>query len=296
MNKNIFIFGEVLFDVFPDGDQVLGGAPFNVAWNLQAFGQRPELVSRIGNDQQGNTIRQSMIDWGMDTAALQTDQSLPTGKVEIQLRHGEPVYDIVSPCAYDAIDLLSTQLQSCSLLYHGTLALRNAQSARSLERIINSKPECIFLDVNLRSPWWRKESVLSSIKRAHWVKLNIDEFRLLYPSQAILTHSLTSFISAFQLEGVVLTHGDAGAEVLNSNGEHFKVKPKYASEVVDTVGAGDAFASVMIMGILNNWPMQATLERAQIFASSIVGQRGATVSDPVFYEGIMSRWDEEERI
>ena len=32
------IFGEVLFDTFPDGTAVLGGAPFNVAWHLQGFG------------------------------------------------------------------------------------------------------------------------------------------------------------------------------------------------------------------------------------------------------------------
>jgi len=37
-NQQIGIFGEVLFDQFPDGQQVLGGAPFNVAWHLQAFG------------------------------------------------------------------------------------------------------------------------------------------------------------------------------------------------------------------------------------------------------------------
>ena len=35
------IFGEVLFDQFEDGSSVLGGAPFNVAWHLQAFGMQP---------------------------------------------------------------------------------------------------------------------------------------------------------------------------------------------------------------------------------------------------------------
>ena len=50
------IFGEVLFDVFPEeGNMVLGGAPFNVAWNLQAMGLAPHLVSRIGRDELGNT-------------------------------------------------------------------------------------------------------------------------------------------------------------------------------------------------------------------------------------------------
>ena len=57
MSNKLCIFGEVLFDVFPDGHQVLGGAPFNVAWHLQAFGQSPFFISRVGNDPQGKEIR-----------------------------------------------------------------------------------------------------------------------------------------------------------------------------------------------------------------------------------------------
>lgn len=50
------IFGEVLFDHFPDGSRVLGGAPFNVAWHTQAFGLAPCFISRIGNDPAGYEI------------------------------------------------------------------------------------------------------------------------------------------------------------------------------------------------------------------------------------------------
>ena len=51
MKHTIGIFGEVLFDCFPDGREVLGGAPFNVAWHLHAFGQSPVFVSRVGDDE-----------------------------------------------------------------------------------------------------------------------------------------------------------------------------------------------------------------------------------------------------
>ena len=47
------IFGEVLFDRFPDGSIVLGGAPFNIAWHLQAFKQSPLFISRVGDDPLG---------------------------------------------------------------------------------------------------------------------------------------------------------------------------------------------------------------------------------------------------
>ncbi len=55
-NETLHIFGEVLFDHFPDGSRVLGGAPFNVAWHLQAFGESPRFISRIGNDPAGLEI------------------------------------------------------------------------------------------------------------------------------------------------------------------------------------------------------------------------------------------------
>ncbi len=292
MSQQLCIFGEVLFDVFPDGHQVLGGAPFNVAWHLQAFGQQPSFISRIGDDQQGDSIRRAMSDWGMDTEALQVDQSLATGKVTISLQDGEPSYDIVSPCAYDAIEPPTVQLSSCRLLYHGSLALRHEQSRAALEHLLASDPECIFVDVNLRTPWWQKSGILSMIGQAHWIKLNIDELDLLHPRDQPMPQRLSALINEYRLEGVILTHGGAGAEVMTETGEHVNVSPGSDIEVVDTVGAGDAFTSVMITGLVNDWPLQTTLDRAQAFASKIVGQRGATVSDPGFYRKVMNSWTE----
>ncbi len=292
MSQQICVFGEVLFDVFPDGHQVLGGAPFNVAWHLQAFGQHPSFISSVGNDAQGDLIRQAMIDWGMDDRALETEPSLATGKVMIELQDGEPSYDIVSPCAYDAIHLATAAPSNCQLLYHGSLAVRHDQSAAALDRLIASGPESIFVDVNLRSPWWEKPSVLTMIQQADWVKLNIDELDLLDPGDQSIAERLAHLIEAYRLQGVILTHGEAGAEVMTVTGEHARVKPDRNTVVVDTVGAGDAFASVVIMGLVNAWPMQITLDRAQAFASRIVGQRGATVSNPGFYQQVMQSWTE----
>ncbi len=89
------IFGEVLFDCFPDGSRVLGGAPFNGAWHLQAFGHSPLFVSRVGNDEAGQEIRSAMQVWGMDIGGLQLHVSHATGNVAVSLIEGEPHYDIV---------------------------------------------------------------------------------------------------------------------------------------------------------------------------------------------------------
>lgn len=55
------IFGEVLFDVFPDGQRVLGGAPFNVAWNLHQLGEPVCFVGGIGNDPAGAAVQARML-------------------------------------------------------------------------------------------------------------------------------------------------------------------------------------------------------------------------------------------
>jgi fructokinase len=67
------VLGEALFDCFAEGSQVLRGAPFNVAWHLQAFGEAPLLVSRVGNDEPGRRIIATMDRLGMSADGLQTD-------------------------------------------------------------------------------------------------------------------------------------------------------------------------------------------------------------------------------
>lgn len=290
MSKDLCIFGEVLFDVFPDGTQVLGGAPFNVAWHLQAFGQAPFFISRVGNDPQGIQIRKTMLDWGMDTFALQTDDKLPTGIVNIELKNGEPSYDIIEPSAYDNISSVSLS-KGCKLLYHGSLALRNNQSGQALQQLLQLKPSLVFIDVNLRSPWWDKQSVLEFLYHAHWVKLNTDELNLIFPSDKKGKNQLAEFIKEFDLQGVVLTHGENGAETLTAANEHYSVSPANNLEIIDTVGAGDAFSSVVILGLKNNWSLPKTIQRAQEFASAIVKKRGAIVTDPGFYKDFLKNWE-----
>jgi fructokinase len=283
----IYIFGEVLFDHFPDGNQVLGGAPFNVAWHLQAFGQSPRIVSRVGRDAEGAQVRAAMEDWGLATDHLQTDPVRPTGQVAVSFDDGEPSYDIVADCAYDNIEPITAA--PCQLLYHGSLAARSAGSAGALRQLRASGPQTIFVDVNLRPPWWQTGAVQELLQGAHWVKLNSDELALL-AGNATSADPESDFLQRYALRGLLVTHGARGAELLLASGKRLQVAPMADNEVVDTVGAGDAFAAVMLLGLLNDWAMPVVLERAQQFAGALVGRRGATVSDREFYRKFSRQW------
>jgi fructokinase len=289
MKNSICIFGEVLFDHFPDGSQVLGGAPFNVAWHLQAFGLSPFFISRVGNDDEGRQVRDVMQAWGMDTAGLQTDYELPTGRVQVEFEDGEPGYEIVEDCAYDAIEPQDTG--NFELLYHGSLALRSPASAATLLSLRTAIADRVFVDVNLRAPWWRRSRLETVLSASHWVKLNADELAALGTPEASPDDPALYFLEAHQLQGLVITRGAEGAEVLLSNGERFQVPGERVSDVVDTVGAGDAFSSVLLVGLARDWPIESTLQRAGEFAARLVGRQGATVQEREFYQEFIRKWD-----
>ena len=285
------IFGEVLFDRFPDGSVVLGGAPFNVAWHLQAFGMAPLFISRVGNDALGRTIRDTMHAWQMDTSGLQLDSTHPTGSVDIHIEDGEPGFDIVDNQAYDFIDPAAMPpLPDCALLYHGSLAVRNAGSGRALQQLQQGRDLQRLVDVNLRSPWWQRETVVSLLQGAGWIKLNEAELALLAPEADTLQAQMQHIQESCGAELLIVTRGAAGAVVRASGGEEFRVAPQGHSEVIDTVGAGDAFTSVIVLGLLRGWSVPQMLEHAQAFASAITGIRGATQNDPGFYQAFIENW------
>jgi fructokinase len=284
------IFGEVLFDCFPDGNSVLGGAPFNVAWHLQGLGLHPLFISAVGKDAHGEQVRRTMQSWGMDMSGLQTRESFPTGQVTVSLEAGQPSYDIVADQAYDHIDgqqvLAAAEAKKCALIYHGSLALRHKVSRASLDALLASTQLPVFLDLNLRSPWWDKNQIDRLLARARWVKLNDEElFEVAGVTPAAeqdITVVAQTVYEHYELQWLIVTQGAEGAFILTPQG---KVEGRAArvENLVDTVGAGDAFSAVTIAGLLQGWPVAELLQRALNFAAAVCQQRGATTENIALY-------------
>ena len=287
----ITLFGEVLFDCFSHQEQqqqVLGGAPFNICWHLQALGDNPVFISRVGKDELGEKIIQQARDWGIATDNIQMDEQHPTGQVQVTFEDDEPHYDIKINSAYDFINQSETQLNNPKgILYHGSLALRSNYAKDQFQKLVHSGEWDIFLDVNLRAPWWEQESLIYWLKQAKWVKLNLDELRELGFQQSNLETAIKAFQTTFGNEQVIVTQGADGVTVLTADG-FFKETPDKIEQFVDTVGAGDAFTAVYIHGLINKWSTQQTIATAQRLASKIIGIRGATPSHKSFYQSLLT--------
>lgn len=285
----LLIFGEVLFDCFPTGERILGGAPFNVAWHLQAFGDEPRLISRVGEDALGKKILTTMETWGLSLEGIQIDPVHQTGRVDVKFIHEEPHYTITPDSAYDFIDADTIDRDfDKGILYHGTLGLRNEVSRNALSTLTQNSGLSIFLDVNLRAPWWKKEEVYQWIKKARWVKLNEDELRSLGFTSADIRKAMADLQMEFGIEHLILTRGKEGATVRTLNGEYYHHTPESVEHITDTVGAGDAFSAMYIHGLLSGWSIPDTLCVAQRFAGKVLGIRGATTTDHLFYQNTVN--------
>ncbi len=292
------IFGEVLFDAFPDGKTVLGGAPFNVAWHLQGFGLQPLFISRIGTDANGEKVLQNMRGWGMDTAGIQQDSAHPTGTVEVTLNEGQPRFAILPGQAYDHIDAERT-LQALgegtySLLYHGSLIARSAPNRETLDRLHEKFSLPVFLDVNLRPPWWDMNRISRLLGGACWAKMNDDELVRISPEGKRTSVSLENMAKqlsrTYRLEALMVTRGARGALLITDDRPVVSVPATSVRNLVDTVGAGDAFSAVMILGLVHRWSYGDSLRRAGEFAAEICQIRGATSRDRKLYSRFRQQW------
>jgi len=286
------IFGEVLFDTFPDGREVLGGAPFNVARHLQGFGLNPLFISRIGDDRHGDQVRTAMEQWGMDTAGLQLDSHYPTGTVQIAMQGTQHTFDILPQQAYDHIDaaeaLPLVAPEKTALLYFGSLIEREPISRDTLQQL-RQRPVPLFSDVNLRAPWWSLETVAELLQGVNWVKLNDEELAALGFSGE-LEDAAQRMREEFGFELLVVTRGEAGA-LFVTNEEVLQGEPVQVSTLVDTVGAGDAFSSVVLLGLIQGWGMEKTLRHALAFAAHLCEVRGAVLPDKDYYQTCLSQWN-----
>lgn len=284
--KEYIIFGEVLYDCFPNGDKVPGGAPFNIAWGLRGFGYSPTLVSAVGNDNDGTELLEQIRSWGLDDSELQIDTAHQTGSVSVSLSDEEARYEIDAPRAWDFIR--DNSLKAGHLLYHGSLALRSPASYETFTSLLKRSADAIrFFDVNLRPPHYTLESVKDLMRGVEWLKLNLDELQEITGRSEIKMENAAEVLEQLQADfgigNILLTGGSQGAIIRGADELVAKIPAPSPGSVIDTVGAGDGFTVVTLRGILKGLPLKQIVDEASTFAAKICQMRGAISPDPEFY-------------
>jgi fructokinase len=281
-SSEILCVGEVLWDALPEG-LFLGGAPFNVACHLRAAGAPVSMVSRVGDDRLGEEVLRRATRYGVGVDLMQVDDTLPTGFVRVTVDDaGIPTYEIVEPAAWDAIvpsDALMARATEARAIVFGSLAQRHATSRRTIERLLDTKVLKVF-DVNLRPPYDDREIVRRSLERADVVKLSHSEMQQVadwFDLRGDLRASAAALAESFDCPVVCVTRGSDGAAMWREGrwAEH----PGFKVEVKDTVGAGDAFPAVLLVGLLAGGESGVLLQNANLIGAYVATQFGALPTD-----------------
>jgi len=300
------VFGEALVDDYTT-EQVVGGAPFNVARHLAAFMEPQLMVTRIGRDRNGEAVQAEFERFAMNRAGLQYDDIEETGRVLVERGPHGHRFAILPNQAWDHIAapaaLAALAQVTPGAVYFGTLAQRAPASRTALAALLEDAVGMRFLDLNLRPGHDDQDIVTRSLQAAHVAKVNEEELQVLLRwyfqvesgAQALAADEVhaacRALLQMFSLDALVVTLGHRGSVYFGADGSTIANRDNPAPPfVIDTVGAGDAFSAIFLLGHARGWALEATLARANEFAGAVCAVSGAVPSDLGFYDKWVGRW------
>ena len=280
---HIISIGEILWDAY-ENEEYIGGAPFNFSVHFNRLGHEVYFISAVGKDRQGDHILECISDHGLSTKYINRVKNYPTGFVDVKIdMDGLPSYDIHRPAAYDFPSLTSKQINDINSfkpdwLYFGTVQ-QTSEVARELTyNLVELLPKARrFYDMNLRDGNYTKDIVKELLMTSSILKLNDEEVRICCELFEKYPMELKDFcrwsVNTFELEGVCITMGSDGCVVYLD--DEYIESPGYYVEVIDPVGAGDAFAAGFLHGLSKNWKMNKTCDFANRLGAFNIKNKGA---------------------
>ncbi|MDB4475820.1 carbohydrate kinase [Pirellulales bacterium] len=280
----ILSLGEVLWDLFPDGER-FGGAPANFACHAAIQGADVTMLSAVGDDQNGHDAIGILSAYGVDVSLMQIIPDAPTGTVGVALdNNGKPTFVIHQGSAWDQLvwnDAMASRITTADAVSFGTLGQRDTVSRTTIRRTLRAAAAkgipCI-LDINLRPPFFDAEMIRDSVQLASILKLSDDELVEVCSACSISETSrqdvmLQGLFEFGNLDIVVLTRGKDGAVLVTP--DDTVTQNGISVNVIDTVGAGDSFTAAFLIGELRGESRKQNLRRSCEIAAATCAHSGA---------------------
>ena len=254
----------------------VGGAESNVAAHVALLGHHAAWVSALGDDPLGHRVRRTLTEQGVDTGWVTLDPDAPTGVYFKDPGHGVHYYRAgsaasrMSPQSVAAIPLEDAEIVHISGITPALSPDCAAMIDAIVDRVAAADRAALSFDVNHRAALWAAPVaapvLLALANRSDIVFVGLDEAQTLWGCET--PEDVRVLVPA--PAHLVVKDGDVGATEFSPEGAEFV--PAIPTEVVEAVGAGDAFAAGWLAARLAGAPPQERLqsghERAHLVLQS----------------------------
>ena len=308
---DIISIGEVLIDLTGNGlneqnayqfPAYPGGAPANMAVAASRLGARTAFIGKIGKDFFGKIIRSCLVQNGVSTEYLLTDdKDLTTLAVVSVDENGERDFRFYRDPSADvnlaAPDISEDFIKRGKILHFGSLSLTNPVSRRATEQAVHYAKQnhlLVSYDPNYRASLWPTEAeavqrIASMLSLADVVKIS-DEELILLTSSGSLEERARKLAEAHAIRLLLITLGADGAGYFYD--KHWGIVPTRKTAIADTNGAGDTFFGAFVaklsqhdnLGELDIATLESFVSFANLAASITISRPGAIPAMPSLEE------------
>lgn len=283
MSKKIVAFGELVWDIFEEGKQ-LGGAPVNLVYRVNSFGDQGILLSRVGDDELGKESISQLRKLEISDENVQIDPVFPTGTAHVRVgSEGRADYIIDPDMAFDHIEFTAEALKivrNSDCLVFGTLVQRYGISKNTLKELLNESPGLLkYLDLKLRKNCYNRPVLESSLHAADILRVKENELYTLKSDLGLFEYETKALaqevINEYDIDVVLVTQSKSGAFAITRDGGFFE-EPGYKIDLMDTVGSGSAFSAGFLHVYLENQDIEEALRFGNAAGAATAATHGAT--------------------
>lgn len=269
----------------PTFERKIGGAELNVAIGCSRLGLKTGWISRLGNDEFGRHIFNTVRGEGIDVSQLELVDGYPTSLNFKEIMGDGSVrtfyYRTNSPTTALTIETLDEEYIKNSKILHITGIFPAVDIKKNIELIKHAislakkHGVLVSFDPNIRLKLWSKEEARKTLREyLPYVDILLtgeDEAELLMGTSDPI--QVIEYSKEFGISYVAIKQGEKGS-VGYHEGNYIEAPAFKSKKVVDTVGAGDGFDSGFLYGLINKWPLEKTLKFANVIGSMVVSVSG----------------------
>jgi len=276
--------------------KLFGGAPANVAANLQRLGVRSTIVSRVGNDGLGTFLIDALAALGVDGRHVTRDPHLPTSLVVVTSGRTPPEFVAYrqADTQLQPADLPDSLLAGCRVFHttaHGIARQPTRQTVLEAFRRVHALGRWTSFDPNYSPTFWPdREEALAVLREflacTTFCKPSLDDCERLFGPRSV--DQFLDRLHDWGAERVLLTKGAEGAVFSRCDGGRRSYPALVPPALVDTTGAGDAFTAGFLAAYLRTGDEDRAMRAGLRTASIKIQHLGAIAPLPSLEEILAS--------